>query len=194
MFSIRSPLALVLFIWASLSFSANAALTNMKQLTPYLSKDKHGIYHISSDEDLDYDRFVIEDGVLTLSGPKKTTSFAIETDLTSAQLEGVWFEYLKTNSDEISTKITRRANDYDYDTVELDHTNRSYYVSTQDDMQIPYAIIDGAILDEDTDYYYFVLSVSSKAVQFVDIYGGTFMEKKYAGEPLLEIPSGYTEQ
>ena len=158
----------------------------------HLFKDSDGFYRITSNQDLPYTSFSINKGVLTLKGPDGVKSFGILTDLTIEKLQGVWFESTKTDTGETSTKITRRASDYDFETVELYHDEKTYYSTRKDDLGVGYKLIDSAIIhDDNSDYFYFVQSYTSNAVQYVDSYGDTFTEKKFSGEKLLEIPKNY---
>jgi|GEM_PF-5793352 len=190
--SIYSPLSILLCFLVSLS--ASAENKEAKALTKYLFKDSEGSYHINSDQQLPYDSFTIRNGILTLSGSDGVRSFAIQTDLTIEQLEGVWFEYTKSRTSEISTIISRRATDYDFETVELYHDEQEFYSTGKDDLGAEYSLIENTIINENSDYFYFVLSRSNTAIQFVDSYGEIFLEQNYSGQKLLEIPQSYKQQ
>ena len=188
-----------LLTFIMLSWCAYAIAESPEKIT-FIKKDEQlyqsdkGVYVINSNEKIDYSHFTIKDGVLTLQGDKGIKRFIIKTDLSSKDIQGTWFEVGKEHDNEFTNKITRRENNYDYETTDLDHKLKTFYTTQKDDFKVPYKIIDSSIITEGSDYFYFVITNTPEATLFVDSFGDVFLEEIFVEQKLLGVPKGYSKE
>jgi len=132
---------------------------------------------------------------LTLINTDKKVLLQQAPNVQPNDLVGKWYSYSSTESIETSAIITYRMNSYDYDFVSLNHGDKTYSTSTDEDKNLPYSISNGWLFKEANDEIGFVItSFSKNAMTIVFLSGEKQIDKKYNGQKHLVIPKDYTKE
>ena len=151
--------------------------------------------------------------VLTITADWKDNSFSLTemseykdkvtgpfTPVPKAKLSditGTWYEHTIDQEYETSIIITQRELSYDYDSLEINHNNKTY--SRMFTPNIPFTFKDGFIFNEidpetgDT-FSYYLTSYNEKEVSFIGQYGNFWTQTRSKNPSHIAIPKGYTEK
>lgn len=160
-------------------------------IKPYVS------YDLQKNNDLDCRPFSIDykNKKLTIDGENGKTHYTIVTHINRDNFVGEWFEKSSKNNVDTTAKIKRNNTDYDYDYVEVNHSEKTYSTTHKDNLNSRYFILDDFIVIDyfDDGYYflYFATSMTKDKIEYVNCYGETFSEMRSSGQNHLTIPEGY---
>ncbi len=116
----------------------------------------------------------------------------------AADIVGKWYEKKQEGDEENIYIITQRQNSYDYETITLNHKEKTFKREIEKDIQ--FHIENGFIFidlesdeksEADDNYVYYLTSFTKNTMNFIDSEGYKWSEQRLENPNDVAIPEGY---